>query len=44
MTFDKVATFRNKKKTSYLSHETELVFVHGHVFKDGSRNTARFKM
>ena len=40
----KVATFRNNKKKDLFSLETGLVFMHGNVFKDGSRNSATFKM
>ena len=40
----KVATFQNNKKKDWFSHKTRLVFVHGEVFKDGSRNFAIFKM
>ena len=36
--------FRNNKKKDEFSHEAGLVFVHGVVFKDGSRNSAIFKM
>ena len=39
-----MATFQNNKKKDWFSHETGLVFVHGDVFKDGSRNSATFKM
>ena len=39
-----MATFQNNKKKDWFSHETGLVFVHGEVFKDGSRNLAIFKM
>ena len=31
-------------KKDRFSHETGLVFVHGDVFKDGSRNSATFEM
>ena len=34
----------NKKKEDWFSHETGLVFVHGDVFRDGSRNSTTFKM
>ena len=44
MTLIKVATFRNKKKNDWFSHKTKLVFVHGEVFKDGSRNSATSEM
>ena len=40
----KVATFQNNKKKDWFSHETILVFVHGGVFRDRSRNSATFKM
>ena len=39
-----MAAFRNNKKKDWFSHKTGLVFVHGEVFKDGSRNSAIFKM
>ena len=39
----KLATFRNKKKDLF-SHKTGLAFVHGNIFKEGSRNSATFKM
>ena len=39
-----MATFRNNKKKDWFSKETGLVCVHGNVFKDGSRNSAIFKM
>ena len=38
-----MATFWNKKK-DWFSHKTGLVFVHGHIFKDGSRNSITFKI
>ena len=31
-------------KKGWFSHETGLVFVHGDVFKDGSKNSCTFKM
>ena len=34
---------RNNEK-DWFSHETGLVFVHGDVFRDGSRNSATFEM
>ena len=40
----KVVTFRNNKGKHWFSHETGLVFMHGSVFKDGSRNSAIFKL
>ena len=40
----KVATFQNTKKTDWFSHKVRLVFMHGNVFKNGTRNTAIFKM
>ena len=40
----KMAKSRNSKKEDWFSHETGLVFVHGHVFRDGSRNSATVKM
>ena len=39
-----MAAFRNNKKKDWNSHESGLVFVHSEVFKDGSRNSAIFKM
>ena len=39
-----MATYWNNKKKDWFSHETSLVFVHGNVFKDRSRNSATFKM
>ena len=44
MTVDKVATFWKNKKKAWFSHQIGLVFVHGNVFKDRSRNSAKFKM
>ena len=44
MTFDKGATFLNNKKKDWFSCKTRLFFVHGNIFKDGSRNFATFKM
>ena len=44
MTFNKSATFWKNKKKDWFSHQSGLVFVHGDVFKDGSRNSAKFKM
>ena len=44
MIVDKVATFRKSKKKYWFSHQTKLAFVHGNVFKEGSRNSAKFKM
>ena len=32
-----MATFRNNKKKDWFPHETEIVFVHGDVCKDGPR-------
>ena len=39
-----MATFQNNKKKYWFSQETGLVFVHGDVFKDGSRKSDTFKM
>ena len=39
-----MASFQNTKKKDWFPHETGLFFVHGNVFKDGSRNSATFKM
>ena len=39
-----MAAFWNNKKKDWFLHKTGLVFVHGEVFKDGSRNSAIFKM
>ena len=36
--------FQNNKSKDWFSYETGLVFMHGEVFKDGSRNFAIFKM
>ena len=44
MIFDKVATFQNNKKKDWFSHKTRLAFVHGNIFKRGSKNSATFKM
>ena len=44
MTFNKGATFRKNKKKDWFSHQTGLVFMHGGVFKGGSRNSAKFQM
>ena len=40
----KVATFWNNNKKDWFSQETGLVFVHGEVFKEGSRISATFKI
>ena len=40
----KIASFRNNKKEDWFSHKTRLAFVLGNIFKDGSRNSATFKM
>ena len=37
-----MATFQNDKKKAWFLHKTRLVFVHGEVFKDRSRNFAIF--
>ena len=39
-----MANFRNNKKKDWFPHNTGLAFVHGNIFKDGSRNSAAFKM
>ena len=39
-----MAKFRNNKEKHWFSHKTGLVFVHGDVFKNGSRNSTTFKM
>ena len=39
-----VATFQNNKEKYWFSHKTGLVFVHGNVFKGGSRNSAILKL
>ena len=39
-----MATFQNNKKNYWFSHKTRLVFVHDNTFKDGSRNSAPFKI
>ena len=38
MTFNKVATFQSNRKKDWFSHKMGLVFVHGKIFKGGSRN------
>ena len=44
MTFIKGGNILKYKKKDWFSHKTELVFVHGDVFKGRSRNSATFKM
>ena len=44
MIFDKLAIFQNNKKKDWFSYKTRLVFVHGDIFKDGSKKFATFKM
>ena len=44
MTFDKGSNISKWKEKDWFLHETGLVFVHGDVFKYGSRNSATFKM
>ena len=39
-----MATFQNNKKKNWFKDKTELAFVDGDVCKDGSRNSAVFKM
>ena len=39
-----MATFLNNKKKGWCPHKTGLAFVHVNIFKDGSRNSATFKM
>ena len=39
-----VTSFRNNKKKGWFSQETRLVFVHGKVFKNRSKDSAIFKM
>ena len=40
----KVATFQNNKKKDWFSQKARLIFMHGNIFKDPSRNSATFKM
>ena len=44
MTFDKGGNIFKYEKKDGFSHETILVFLHGDVFKNGSRNSVTFKM
>ena len=39
-----MATLQKNKKKDWSSHETELVFMHGKIFKDRFRKSATFKM
>ena len=39
-----MATFQTNNKKDWFSLESRLVFMHANVFKDGSRNSATFKM
>ena len=39
-----MATFRNNKKKDSFPQETELVFMHGHICKDRSKNAATSKV
>ena len=43
MTFDKIGNISNEKK-HWFAQKTRLVFMHGNVFKDKSRNSVTFKM
>ena len=40
----KVITFQNNMKKDWFSYDTGVVFMHGEIFKDKSRNSATFKM
>ena len=44
MTFDKDGQILKQEGKSLVSRENGLVFMHGEVFKGGSRNFATFKM
>ena len=44
MTFNKGGNILKYKKKDWFSLETVLVFLHGDVFKNGSRNSVTFKM
>ena len=39
-----MTTFQNNTKKDWFSHENELVFMHGDIFKDRSRSSDTFKM
>ena len=43
MTFDKIGNISNEKK-HWFAQKTGLVFMHGNVFKDKSRNSVTFKI
>ena len=36
--------FSHEQEKDWFSHETRLVFVHGDVFRDGSKNSASFEI
>ena len=44
MTFNKGGSILKYEKKDWFSHETVLVFLHGDVFKNGSRSSVTFKM
>ena len=44
MTFNKGGNILKFEKKDWFSHKTILVFLHGDVFKNGSRNSVTFKM
>ena len=44
MTFDKSGNILKYMKKGWFSHETGVVFVHNDIFKNGSRNSATYKM
>ena len=44
MTFNKGGIISKNTKKYWFAHEIGLVFMHGNVFKDGSRSSAIFKM
>ena len=39
-----MVTFRNNNKKDWFPHKTKLFFMHGHICKDRSKNSATFKM
>ena len=39
-----MAKFQNNKKKDWFSNKTELAFIPGEVFKDGSRNSPAFEI
>ena len=40
----KVVTFQNNNKKDWFPHKTKLFFMHSHICKDRSKNSATFKM